>query len=140
MIVGFTGSRHGMFYEQQQFVEKFLIENRIKITQCRHGECVGADEQFHLLVEEIIGSHVLHLHPPYKKDLRSTLCQNYAVKYQPLGYLARDRQIVNCSDILIGTPVDAFAANPRSGTWYTLNFAKSVGTNTITIMPDGEIL
>ena len=33
MIIGFTGSRHGMFFEQQQYIEKFLVENRIKITK-----------------------------------------------------------------------------------------------------------
>ena len=43
MIIGFTGSRKGMTGEQAAVVMRLLLS----ATEGHHGDCVGADEQFH---------------------------------------------------------------------------------------------
>jgi hypothetical protein len=64
--LGFTGTKAGMTKEQQKTVMWLLKE--FEPINVHHGCCIGADEEFHDLVERWT-TIVRHLHPPTKHDL-----------------------------------------------------------------------
>lgn len=133
MIVGFTGSRRGMSRDQQLRV--FSLLRHFRPEEVRHGDCLGADEEFHELAY-VFGAHV-HIHPP-KEELYRAFCKGDNVTmHPPEEYLIRDRLIVRGSDVLIGAPLNM--NKTHSGSWYTINFAKQVKTDVYHIGRDGSV-
>src|SRR5690349_20692433 len=99
MEVGFTGTREGMTQAQRSAVQE-ILSTRTGIEKGHHGDCVGADADFHkLLVEQGIR---VKGHPPIKDDFRA-FCE-FDEFERPKNYYARNRDIVNESDIMIVTP------------------------------------
>lgn len=69
MKLGFTGTRHGMDSLQNSKVHE-LVQEAIELSEARgepfevhHGDCVGADEEFHNIVlgfGSFVSSIVIH--------------------------------------------------------------------------------
>ena len=55
----------------------------------------------------------------------------------PKSYFARNRDIVEECDVLIGCPSQT--RHMYGGTWYTIDHARQVGRRVILITPDGVI-
>lgn len=55
MIVGFTGTREGMSPEQKR-VTREIISQLIttSVHTAVHGDCIGADTDFHHIIREIL--------------------------------------------------------------------------------------
>ena len=87
MIVGFTGSRVGMTGPQSAIVLKLLA----KAAEAHHGDCVGADEQFHELCR-IAGVPVV-IHPPDDDKLRA-FCEGAIRVEAPRPYLVRNASLL----------------------------------------------
>ena len=126
MIVGFTGTEHGMNTRQQEEVRNFFRRYSHKscpfpITEVHHGDCVGADEQFHNIAKEL-GIYIV-VHPPSNKRLRA-FCDADEVR-RPYAYLTRNRHIVDACDRLIATPYELVEV-VRSGTWATIRYARKI--------------
>lgn len=100
----------------------------------RHGDCVGADADFHLILEDygltIIG------HPPVKEEHRAFCTFNETL--EPKDYLVRDRDIVDKSDLMIICP-RTFKEEQRSGTWFTARYARKTGKHGLIFWPDGTV-
>jgi len=77
----------------------------------------------------------LIIHPPVDEELRA-FCKNYYEIRNPFTHFARNRNIVDSSDLLIATPFNDLDRK-KGGTWYTINYALKKGVDTIIILPNG---
>lgn len=135
MNVGFTGTQEGMTLEQKLRVHKFLVLNwnTVDVPWGLHGDCIGADHDFHRLVRKYGGS--IWLHPPLNLNKRA-FC-DYDRMEDLDEYLVRNHAIVNHSDYMLATPKEPKEVL-RSGTWATIRYARKIRPLTI-IAPDGTL-
>lgn len=131
--VGFTGTRDGMTPAQKATVASLL--ERVAPRWCHHGDCVGADADFHHLAKAA-GSAVM-IHPPSDPKLRAGLVGDDIAEEKP--YLDRNRDIVNASSILIATPKEP-TPQGKGGTWFTIGYARLQGKRVTIVWPDGTAL
>ena len=120
MRIGFTGTRRGMDSHQKWEVAILVAEN--KPTEVHHGDCIGADTDFH----EICMEHIpIVIHPSNLK----TRAWNYAgvtMEHEPKPPIVRDHDIVDSVDMLIACPAQNYEIL-WSGTWATIRYARKVG-------------
>ena len=103
MIIGFTGSRHGMNSAQvpqlHYFFQALIRGDGIGILH--YGYCVGADAEVH--------NHAIHvglnidIHPPKDVNLRAW-CSPSTAHLEAEDYLTRNKAIVDACDMLIAAP------------------------------------
>ncbi len=136
MIIGFIGSRYGMTLEQKKVVLDLLT--RFEAKEVHHGDCVGADRQFHDMVIELDMTIVVH--PPSNQRLRAyCIGDSDRVRVLPQrAYPERNLDFVEESDILIATSKSS-AWIPRSRTWYTIGVATMRGKVVHVVYPNGEV-
>lgn len=132
--IGFTGTRAGMSFAQLRTVKRLLSE--IGTSETHSGDCIGADADFMECVDQMNGVYSVG-HPPNKRALRA-FC-HYQFTQPPRGYLERNRDIVDAAQLLIACP-DSHREIPRSGTWYTVRYARSKNKPIIIVFPDGSEL
>jgi hypothetical protein len=130
MVIGFTGTRVGMTAKQKRRVKKLLE----KATEAHHGDCVGADEQFHELC--IAANVPVIIHPPSDPKLRAW-CKGAKKVCRPKPYLERNKDIVISCDVLVGAPKESSEPAPGrgQGTWSTIRYGRAVGNVVKTIYP-----
>lgn len=150
MLIGFTGTREGMTDFQRE-----ELSNLLKLKACTefmHGDAVGSDEQANYLALGL-GIKVFSIHPPdnpHKRawcfDPEKTTNHNriitqykdidgVQVKWFPvLGYLERNKKIVDSTELLIATPKE-FRHTLRSGTWATIRYCWKKKKNLVIIPP-----
>jgi hypothetical protein len=136
MVIGFTGTQTGMTLIQRKLVERLLGV----ATEAHHGDCIGADEQFHQLCQDHGHDIRIVVHPPTKADKRA-YCEADEIKpVKP--YLDRNRAIVAAADLMIATPQQATEPSPNhrraGGTWWTIRHARSKDKALLIIWPDGR--
>lgn len=132
--IGFTGTREGMTDAQKHCVYHLLHEYRPE--QAHHGDCVGADANFHQLIRELTRDVWIVGHPPILTKARA-YC-TFDEEREPGEYHARDRNIVNETDMLIATPKGT-SEELRSGTWTTVRYARSISKPILLVWLDGSI-
>jgi len=130
--IGFTGTQVGMTNEQKSSLEKYL-KISLKYSEYHHGDCVGADEQFHKILEKL-GTDEIIIHPPIK-NVKRAFCKAKTILV-PKDYLDRNKDIVDASEILIAAPKE-FDEQLRSGTWSTVRYCKKQKKNAFIIYPNG---
>lgn len=131
--VGFTGTRDGMTDAQKATVADLL--ERVAPRWCHHGDCVGADADFHHLAKAA-GSAVM-IHPPSDPKLRAGLVGDDIAEEKP--YLDRNRAIVHAATILVATPKES-TPQGKGGTWFTIGYARLQGKRVTIVWPDGTTL
>jgi len=135
-ILGFTGTRAGMTYEQSVKVTGLLI--KIHPGNAVHGDCTGADKDF----DDICKGLGIFREVFPGKD-RNGLSPSRAfcdaeIRHPVLPYLVRDRIIVEKAKLgLIACPKGK-TEERRSGTWTTVRYARSMLRPIYIIFPDGE--
>jgi hypothetical protein len=87
------------------------------LIAAHHGDCVGADADFHAICRER-GLRVIG-HPPVDQSRRA-FCA-FDETRAPAPYLMRNKQIVNEVSVLLAAPL---GARSRSGTWSTIQLAR----------------
>ena len=117
MKVGVTGTRSGMNKRQQQEFTDFL--NELGSGEFHHGDCVGVDVEAARIAEKLGWKTVCH--PPIKDDLRAF--HNSDEFREPKSYFARNRNIVDETDVLLVIPYQD-SHQSHGGTWYTHDYAK----------------
>lgn len=163
--VGFTGTRNGCTEKQhKQLREVFRhlqkgldpVGNPLEVENVNegnylsdvvghHGDCEGADVQFHHLCREFYFDIVVH--PPLE-DKYQAFCGGAVEVRKPKGYLTRDRDIVDDSHWVIACPKEMEEPPSRrgGGTWATVRYAagelKKIppggARNVLIILPDGS--
>jgi hypothetical protein len=129
--IGMTGTREGMTAAQKLTFAKIIGQSMKNTKVFHHGDCLGADADGHDMAVEL--GIETHVHPPIKTEVRAYKEGTYMA--EPDGYFARNRDIVNASDLMVATPVTDFET--KGGTWYTINYAKKMNKPLIIISPDG---
>lgn len=140
--IGFTGTRNEPNEIQQQNLFKFLdrLARRAVVQLDRtsivanSGDCRGSDAVFHKFAVEC-GFYTVG-HVPESAELRA-YCQ-YDRENSPLGYFARNRTIVEASDLLLSTPWTNEEME-TGGTWYTIKYARKRKLPIIIFWPDGRV-
>lgn len=130
MKIGVTGTRSGMNETQFAEVQTYLSQFDPATTELHHGDCVGVDAEVAVLAKSF-GMRVV-CHPPEKDDLRAFVESDESKT--PLSYFARNRNIVDETDQLLVVPYQD-KHQPNGGTWYTHDYAKKKGKNTIVVFP-----
>lgn len=132
MKAGFTGTRWGMTTAQKTAFTAYLHQHD-EILEFHHGDCVGADEDAHTRLH--YGIYTIG-HPPVNEARRAfTDCDEWR---EPKEYLARNWDIASETGMLIACPASALE-QPRSGTWTTIRYARTLGKPVVIINPDGTI-
>lgn len=146
--VGFTGTRLGMTPIQKGAVKRVLesiithgsvsfvddVEKQYVVI-AHHGDCVGADEDFHKIAEKLQVKKIV-IHPAEDEKLRA-FCQSEFIEAKA-PFLKRNRNIVDKCGILIATP-SSEKMFIRGGTWSTIRYAQQQGKRVVKIFPDGKI-
>lgn len=131
MRVGITGTHRGATAAQLKTLSEQLQLGGA--THLDHGDCIGADSQGHD-VARALGLFVT-IHPPTKPRMRAYREGDLLLPEKP--YLDRDRDIVDDTALLIGMP-ETRREQMRSGTWYTIRYARRTHRDYIIIAPDGR--
>jgi hypothetical protein len=130
MKVGFTGTQQGMTWKQKDQFFHWLWDNLI--DEFHHGDCIGADSEAHEIVYYQYGVPII-IHPPLNPDKR--MYNGNAKEIRPQKeYFARNRDIVDETDILIAAP-KTLEEELRSGTWATIRYARKMGKQVIILEP-----
>jgi hypothetical protein len=134
MIVSFTGTQTGMTQKQKYVLEDLLDE--LHALELHHGDCIGADEEAHIIAL-IIGMRIV-IHPP-DDDSKRAFCKLAAEVREPKPYLVRNDDIAEEGEVLIATPKE-YEEKVRSGTWATVRYARKKGRDIFIILPDGRVI
>jgi hypothetical protein len=130
MILGFTGTRSELTPFQVRKMRQII--SHPAVTEFHHGDCVGADQLAHRFALEA-GKKIV-IHPPIKKKYRAW-CLGIDVEWWPeKDYLARDRDIVKCCEVLLAVPKGP-EVKRGSGTWYTIRYARKRKKRIRRLMP-----
>jgi hypothetical protein len=127
MIVGVTGSQHGITVEQSDWL--FVRLKELGATELHHGDCRGADAVAHYAARAR-GLRVV-IHPPINPTKRAFCTGD--VMLEPLEYLERNRAIVEACEVLLATPHGP--ERLRSGTWSTVRYARTIGKPVEVMLP-----
>lgn len=135
--LAFTGTKEGMTASQLSKLRRELERLRDDGFLWMHnGDCIGSDAEAARLWKKELGKSRLMLHPPIKDKFRAHI--PYAdITCEPKDYLARDVDMVICSELLIATPL-TYDEQQRSGTWTTVRYARKCRLRRIIIFPDGS--
>lgn len=126
--IGFTGNREGLNEDQTAKILELLSQYTNYIIHIYHGDCLGADTDFHKLCVDFKNNNttemVITIMPPDKNVMRGF--NNGDILMKPKPYLERNNDIVINSDIIIGCPLDKNNEILRSGTWSTIRKARKM--------------
>jgi hypothetical protein len=145
MILGITGTTRGTTPAQHEKLRAIMRANRATdldrgFTDVHHGDAIGVDLQAHVIAlfmkqDSDTGLPYITIHPPVN-DSKRAFCKGADIICEPEEYLARDREIARCCDVLIAVPLTA-DEQLRSGTWATVRYARKLRRLIIIIDPDG---
>lgn len=130
-VLGFSGTQRGLTQGQQKQIAEWL--QRLSPVEVHHGDCVGADAQFHELVIKLLPHTKIVIHPP-RVEIKRAFCLGDEAR-PPRAYLTRNRAIVRASEAMLVAPVET-EEKLRSGTWATWRFAKKQGRTVLLVLPD----
>jgi len=114
--VGFTGTQRGMTRRQQLRLEGLVTP--WAVGRAHHGDCVGADKQFHSIMRRLGWWMVGHL--PLD-DRKRAFC-DFDEMEEPQAYDVRNEAIVHSVAVMFATPAQE-REQRRSGTWMTIRRA-----------------
>lgn len=142
-ILGFSGTRFGATAAQERTLGIVLASLNPAPAEFWHGDCVGADVQFHdRVLRTFGGTAVFQLWP---SNLRTRAhCEilykfpgNRYTIHEPADPVLRTRHIANSCRVLIITPRES-EPMPRGGTWLAYHTALARRKQIIIIWPDGH--
>ena len=121
MKVGVTGTREGATDSQLKRIAEYLMSLGPD-HELHHGDCRGVDVEV-AAIARYLGWRIV-CHPPKKKETQGFYGGDEVM--EPQGYLQRDRNIVDETELLIVVPLQD-EWQPKGGTWYTHDYAIKKG-------------
>lgn len=138
MNIGFTGTRKGMTYAQYKTLKQLLSE-RLDVRfeeRAVHGDCIGADAEFHVLIQKYYPHVKIIIYPSNIKSTRAH-CIGAEIVFEERDPLKRNHDIVDNCDILFATPHEAREIL-RSGTWAAIRYCRKIHHSIYVIWPNGD--
>lgn len=139
--IGFTGTQTGMTFKQYESFAVLMDFLSCLADTYHHGDCIGADEQFHSWIVLYDNRPIkIVVHPPdnpYKRAF-CTFSGDFEIRPQK-PYLERNLDIVTETDLLIATPKE-YSEILRSGTWSTIRYCRKQKKPCYIVYPDGEVV
>jgi len=132
-VLGFTGTQKGMT-ESQKEITSILMDD-LECKEVHHGDCIGADTDFHKLAQEKDLDIVIH--PASGVGDKRAYNEGAKKTEEEKPPLVRNWDIVEKSDAIIATP-KGNKEEIRSGTWATIRYAKKKGKKLFIVNPDGS--
>jgi hypothetical protein len=136
--VGFTGTRYGMRSKQRAAIADVICDSDLRYAGRRcvahHGDCLGADAEFHSYVTSIAWRTVGHI--PVD-DTHRAFCDFDEVR-DPLPHMKRNKAIVTEATFMIATSYE-MTEQERGGTWATIRMARKAKKPLVIVFPDGSI-
>lgn len=132
MVLGFTGTQMGLSKEQADALAALVAE--LRPAEVRHGDCVGADTEFHVVCGRLGIPIVIH---PSSRQTKRSYNRNADNIMPAKDSLTRNRDIVDASDTVLACP-SGMQEMLRSGTWSTVRYARKTGKRVIIVFPDGN--
>jgi hypothetical protein len=136
--ITFTGPQAGMTLLQQKEVRRLLTVITDGDLVAHHGDCIGADDEFHSLAW-YHGTRIV-IHPSNISGKRAfanmRLPSSTVIIHEPKPPLVRNHDMVDVSSVVIATPAGEEVM--RSGTWATIRYARKTKTRTFIVTPDGN--
>lgn len=137
--IGITGTRNSITEVQEKhfrgYLDSLLINHKVEELELHHGDCIGADVTAATIAQSL-GIRII-CHPPVKDELRAWHESDLILPVN--SYFARNRAIVNNTDILIGLPKDDNVDGHIGGTIYTINYAIKHKKNVYILFPSGGV-
>lgn len=116
--VGVSGTRFGMTESQRKLFIQLI--DRFNIEEFHHGDCIGVDAETHGVVSMLDGPRIV-IHPPISDKQRAFCASPETLPAK--DYLARNKDIVNESQVIIIIPAEDTRQMRGSGTWSTYRYA-----------------
>jgi hypothetical protein len=133
--LAFTGTKKGITKQQELTLHRQLCRLRDDGFLWMHnGDCVGADYEAATIWYGYNG--LVQLHPPIKDDYRAHFSKAKII-CEPRDYLVRDKDMVECSELLVATPRGYDEERRGSGTWATVRYARKLRLQVLIIYPNG---
>lgn len=134
--LAFTGSKDRITEAQKvRLLFELKAARKNGFLWMHNGDCVTSDAEAAGQWADL--NRKIMLHPPHKDTYRAFI--DYAdVVCETRGYLERDQDMVECSELLIATP-QTYNEQRRSGTWTTIRYARKLRMKIIIILPDGTV-
>ena len=130
MKVGFTGTQSAINQYQIDVLTKVLTSLKSRgANEFHNGDCIGADAEASKIAKNL--GYKIIIHPPLNSVKRAW--SDYDDARPAKEYLERNHDIVDETDIMIGTPKGL--EELRSGTWATIRYAKKQGKDIVIIYP-----
>jgi len=121
----------------QQRVSLKVMLKRAGVSRLLNGACIGADEEAAGIAKQLGIKLDLHPGKPLGHPKRADI-KNYASCRLVEDPLKRNRIMVNLGDMLFATPGE-YEEQLRSGTWYTIRYARQQEKQVVIIFPKGEV-
>lgn len=140
LVIGVTGPRTGRNARQAIQADMFLdraVDRGFDLS-LRHGDCVGVDEAWH---EDAMRRGIkTDVHPPLDETYRAFTYgpRNLVTIHEPKPYLERNVDVVDASHVLVATSKTDREVI-RSGTWWTVRYARHIGVPRLIIWPKGSV-
>jgi len=136
--IGYTGTQRGMTALQCRAIWD-IVWRREFIAH--HGDCVGGDAQFDVIVRRATGCQGVVIHP-CDLDAKRAYCeirQGVDILREVKTPLDRNRDIVAEIDLLIAGPGEMIPKQ-RSGTWTTVRYAQEARRRLMIVFPNGAVV
>lgn len=144
--LGFTGTRHGMTAVQHEQVKRLIIsvaaDHRqlgFELATAHHGDCIGADAEFHALIRAHAPGVRIVIYPGPATDVGRQAGCVADERRAPRPHLLRNHHIVAASSMMIAAPREA-EEQSRGGTWSTIRLARGAGRNLMVVLPSGVVI
>lgn len=137
MKLGFTGTRAGMKPKQAATFSSWINKHKAAIAEFHHGDCVGSDVEAAERVA-LQTKAAIHTRPGKVDAMRAHFDHPRATIYPAKDFMARNRDIVDATDVLLATPAE-LAETLRGGTWSTIRYARKSGKRVVIVNINGEI-
>jgi hypothetical protein len=132
MKIGVTGTREGANDQQLRQIGAYMMSLGTE-HELHHGDCRGVDVEV-AAIARYLGWRIV-CHPPKSKEMQGFYGGDEV--RGPQGYLQRDRQIVDETELLLVVPLhDEW--QPQGGTWYTHDYAVKKNKPVEIFYPNGS--
>lgn len=140
MIVGFSGTRHGLTVAQIAALARVLVD--LAPSRVAHGVCVGGDEVAHRIARAL-GVPVDHHHGVGAGGDRTWRAAVDVLRgdvvHPEAPHLARNATIAAACDVLVAAPREEHGESARSGTWWAVRSARRLGRPVVIVRPSGSV-